>query len=73
MRYRVEQLERMTRNGYSPLSLKTRLDGIEQDVGNLDTKMDTRFDRLQQQAWRIAGFIVTVMILAASVVGLVAH
>ena len=73
LRYRVQELERQTRNGYSPQLLKSRLDGLEAQVRGLDTKVDDRFDRLTGQAWKIAGFIVTVMILAATIVSLVLH
>ena len=71
LRYRVQELERLTRNGYSPLALKLRLDATDKKVDNLDEKVDDRFDRLTGQAWKIAGFIVTVMILAATIVSLV--
>lgn len=41
------------------------------DAQKADT--DSRFDRLSSQAWKITGFVVTVMLLAATIVGLLVH
>lgn len=45
----------------------------EQRAGlkDLHTEMGTRFDKLSSQGWKIAAFVVSVMVLAAGVVGLV--
>lgn len=69
--YRIEQLEHATRNGYSPLALKIRLDALETQVAALDKKQDERFERFGAQLWRAAGLIVTIMILATSIVSVI--
>lgn len=46
---------------------------LREDVRDLKAEMGRRFDQLAGQAWRIAGFVVTVMILAATIVSLIVH
>ena len=67
----MQELERLTRNGYSPPIIKTRLDSLDRKVDDLDKKVDRRFDALAGQSWRIAMFIVGAMGVAAAIVGLV--
>jgi hypothetical protein len=75
---RIADLEHLTRNGLSPIVLSLRLDvveakvdGLNAKVDNLSAKVDDRFDKLTGHMWRVAGFIVSVMMLAALIVSLV--
>jgi hypothetical protein len=75
---RVADLEHLTRNGLSPLVLSLRLDvveakvdGLNGKVDDLGSKVDDRFDKLTSHMWRVAGFIVSVMMLSALIVSLV--
>jgi hypothetical protein len=75
---RITELERVTRNGYSPLALKIRLDNIERKANDLDVdvkagfqKVDKRFDGITGQFWRGLMFLLSAMGVAAAIVSVI--
>lgn len=57
--------------GNALVEQKSQLEDTREDIRDLKTTMGMRFDKLSDQAWKIAGFVVTVVMAAAVIVGLI--